>query len=127
MDRLAQDPVSYPIEVYVNGDDNALGEGQYYLLQQPGSCTDAYVGARVEQVPAEEAVNVDPESENGSGGARTPGEQVTPAEDETATVEDSATPGFGVLAGVAGVAAALSARALRREEWLHRVARYRVV
>ncbi len=116
VDRLAEESVSYGIQVYVNGDDNVLEEGQYYLLQQPSSCSDSYVGARVEQVPAEEGVNVDPGEENGSDGVQTPGEEVTPAEAATETVDSTDTPGFGVLAAVAGVATALAARALGREE-----------
>ncbi len=95
LDRRTEVPVVVDVNVLADGTKSQLEDDTAFIVNDAVACTDEYVGLAVESVPRRAVV----------------GEPIGPT-----VTESDGQPGMGVVAGVAGVATAVVARALRERD-----------
>jgi hypothetical protein len=107
LDRVSDSPQLKQVDVYANGNKSGIDASQPFIVSKTTSCSNEYVGVEAQAVPERAA-------DDGDGPTVT-GTDPEPTTTGT-TANDGGQPGFGALAGVAGVAGAMLLRAVRGEE-----------
>lgn len=118
LDRLSDTPQYVTGEVYVNGTKPRLRLGQPFIVSKTVPCTNDYVGVEAQSVPPSVGED-DPAgptvTTTGNGSGATTGGDDTTTGGGDATTNDGGQPGFGALAGAAGVVGGALLRFARNE------------